>query len=75
MMVVTDRGIMPVEGVGGESFFGATIKRLPLLRGEALRPRQPGLHRKVTREQQHRLKAGAVCIKTKQRGQPALLRI
>lgn len=35
MMVVTGRGIMPVEGVGGESFFGATIKRLPLLRGEA----------------------------------------
>ena len=35
MMVVTGRGIMPVEGVGSESFFGATIKRLPLLRGEA----------------------------------------
>ena len=34
MMVVTGRGIMPVEGTGGDSFFGATIKRIPLLRGD-----------------------------------------
>ena len=25
---------MPVEGAGGDSFFGATIKRIPLLRGD-----------------------------------------
>ncbi len=34
MLVVTGRGVMPVEGIGDESFFGATIKRLPLLRGK-----------------------------------------
>jgi DNA-binding transcriptional LysR family regulator len=34
MLVVTGRGVMPVEGVGDESFFGATIKRLPLMRGK-----------------------------------------
>lgn len=34
MMVVTGRGVMPVEGAGGDSFFGATIKRIPLLRGD-----------------------------------------
>lgn len=25
---------MPVEGAGGDSFFGARIKRIPLLRGD-----------------------------------------
>lgn len=34
MLVVTGRGVMPVEGDGDESFFGATIKRLPLMRGK-----------------------------------------
>jgi hypothetical protein len=30
----SSRGVMPVEGAGGDSFFGATIKRIPLLRGD-----------------------------------------
>lgn len=35
VMVVSNRGIMPVEGPNSDSYFGATIKRLPLLRGES----------------------------------------
>ena len=33
MMVVSNKGIFPVEGTGTGSFFGATLKRLPLTRG------------------------------------------
>lgn len=32
VMVVANRGIMPVEGTAGESYFGATLKRIPLTR-------------------------------------------
>lgn len=32
VLVVANRGVMPVEGHGTDSFFGATLKRLPLLR-------------------------------------------
>lgn len=35
VMVVSNRGIMPVEGPNSDTYFGATIKRLPLLRGES----------------------------------------
>ena len=35
VMVVSNRGIMPVEGPSSDTYFGATIKRLPLLRGES----------------------------------------
>ena len=30
---------MPVEGAGGDSFFGTAIKRIPLLRGDKQIPR------------------------------------
>lgn len=32
VMVVSNRGIMPVEGANSDSFFGATLKRVPLTR-------------------------------------------
>ena len=32
VMVVSNRGVMPVEGVNSDSFFGATLKRIPLTR-------------------------------------------
>ena len=32
VMVVSNRGIMPVEGSNSDSFFGATLKRVPLTR-------------------------------------------
>ena len=32
VMVASNRGVMPVEGVGSDSFFGATLKRIPLIR-------------------------------------------
>lgn len=32
VMVVSNRGVMPVEGSNSDSFFGATLKRIPLLR-------------------------------------------
>ena len=32
IMVVSNRGIMPVEGISRDSFFGATLKRIPLTR-------------------------------------------
>ena len=32
MMVVSNRGVMPVEGANSDSFFGATLKRIPLTR-------------------------------------------
>ena len=35
VMVVSNRGIMPVEGPNSDTYFGATIKRLPLLHGES----------------------------------------
>ncbi len=35
VMVVSNRGIMPMEGPNSDTYFGATIKRLPLLRGES----------------------------------------
>ena len=31
-MVVSNRGVMPVEGANSDSFFGATLKRAPLIR-------------------------------------------
>lgn len=31
-MVVSNRGVMPVEGANSDSFFGATLKRIPLTR-------------------------------------------
>ena len=34
VMVVSNRGIMPVEGPVGDTFFGAAMKRMPLLRGD-----------------------------------------
>ena len=38
VMVVSNRGVMPVEGTNSDSFFGATLKRIPLLRdGEQIR--------------------------------------
>ena len=32
VMVVSNRGIMPVEGANSDSFFGTTLKRVPLTR-------------------------------------------
>ena len=32
VMVVSNRGVMPVEGANRDSFFGATLKRVPLIR-------------------------------------------
>ena len=32
VMVVANRGVMPVEGTNRDSFFGATLKRIPLTR-------------------------------------------
>ena len=32
VMVVSNRGVMPVEGPNSDSFFGATLKRIPLIR-------------------------------------------
>ena len=38
VIVVANRGFMPVEGTNSDSFFGATLKRIPLLRdGEQLK--------------------------------------
>ena len=34
-MIVSNRGVMPVEGPNRDTYFGATIKRLPLLRGQS----------------------------------------
>ena len=34
VMVVSNRGVMPVEGPNSDSFFGATLKRIPLIRNE-----------------------------------------
>ena len=34
VMVVSNRGMMPVEGTGHDSFFGATLKRIPLIRND-----------------------------------------
>ena len=34
VMVVSNRGVMPVEGSAGDHYFGAALKRMPLLRGE-----------------------------------------
>ena len=31
-MVVSNRGVMPAEGTGSDSYFGATLKRVPLIR-------------------------------------------
>ena len=35
VMIVSNRGVMPVEGPNSDAWFGAAIKRLPLLRGES----------------------------------------
>lgn len=35
VMVVANRGFLPVEGTSSDSFFGATLRRLPLLRDGA----------------------------------------
>ncbi len=35
VMVVSNRGVMPVEGANSDSFFGATLKRVPLTRDDA----------------------------------------
>lgn len=35
VMVVSNRGVMPVEGANSDSFFGATLKRIPLTRDDA----------------------------------------
>ena len=35
VMVVSNRGILPVEGTNMDSYFGAALKRMPLLRGES----------------------------------------
>lgn len=40
VMVVSNRGIMPVEGVTGDAFFGATLKRIPLTRNDHQIPRR-----------------------------------
>ena len=40
VMVVSNRGIMPVEGVTGDASFGATLKRIPLTRHDHLIPRR-----------------------------------
>ena len=38
VMAVSNRGVLPVEGGSGDSFFGATLKRIPLTRnGNLLR--------------------------------------
>ena len=34
VMVVSNRGVMPMEGTAGDSYFGAAMKRMPLLRGD-----------------------------------------
>lgn len=34
VMVVSNRGVMPVEGTAQDSYFGAAMKRMPLLRGD-----------------------------------------
>lgn len=34
-MVVSNRGVMPVEGTAQDGYFGAAMKRMPLLRGDA----------------------------------------
>ena len=34
VLVVSNRGVMPMEGPVNDSFFGAALKRMPLLRGE-----------------------------------------
>lgn len=34
VMVVSNRGVMPVEGANSDSFFGATLKRVPLTRDD-----------------------------------------
>lgn len=33
IMVVANRGVMPVEAPDGDSYFGASMKRIPLTRG------------------------------------------
>ena len=33
VMAVSNRGVLPVEGQRNDSFYGATLKRIPLLRG------------------------------------------
>lgn len=35
VMVVSNRGVMPVEGTNRDSFFGAVLKRVPLVRDNA----------------------------------------
>lgn len=35
VMVVSNRGVMPVEGANSDSFFGATLKRIPLTRNRS----------------------------------------
>lgn len=35
VMVVSNRGVMPVEGTAQDGYFGAAMKRMPLLRGDA----------------------------------------
>ena len=35
VMVVSNRGVMPVEGTAGDSYLGAALKRMPLLRGDS----------------------------------------
>ena len=38
VLVVSNRGVLPVEGTNRDSFFGATLKRIPLTReGSQLR--------------------------------------
>lgn len=34
MMVVSNQGVMPIEGVGNSAYFGSGIHRVPLYRGE-----------------------------------------
>ena len=35
VLVVSNRGVLPVEGANMDSYFGAALKRMPLLRGES----------------------------------------
>ena len=35
-MAVSNRGVLPVEGPNGDSFFGATLRRIPLTRDGTL---------------------------------------
>ena len=35
MMVVSNRGVMPVEGSSEDHYYGAVLKRMPLLRGDS----------------------------------------